>query len=181
MTNYLLRRFVLAFFTIWAISLLSFFIIQLPENTVLEQFIELAKQGELGGGDSEEQEKRLKEYMGIDKPIHIRYIDWVWPMIRYGELGLSFEIFNFFHERTVKEMIGDRIFTTIALTLFTALITWTLSIPIGIYSAVRQHSVGDYVFTFIGFTCLAVPDFLLGLLLMYFAYAYFEQSVGGLL
>ena len=181
MTNYLLRRFVLAFFTIWAISLLSFFIIQLPENTVLEQFIELAKQGELGGGDSEEQEKRLKEYMGIDKPIHIRYIDWVWPMIRYGELGLSFEIFNFFHERTVKEMIGDRIFTTIALTLFTALITWTLSIPIGIYSAVRQHSVGDYVFTFIGFTGLAVPEFLLGLLLMYFAYAYFEQSVGGLL
>ena len=78
-------------------------------------------------------------------------------------------------------MIGDRIFTTIALTLFTALITWTLSIPIGIYSAVRQHSVGDYVFTFIGFTGLAVPDFLLGLLLMYFAYAYFEQRVGGLL
>ena len=102
MTNYLLRRFVLAFFTIWAISLLSFFIIQLPENTVLEQFIELAKQGELGGGDSEEQEKRLKEYMGIDKPIHIRYIDGGWPMIRHGELGLSFEIFNFFHERTVK-------------------------------------------------------------------------------
>ena len=64
------------------------------------------------------------------------------------------------------------------LTGFTIMVTWTMAVPIGIYSAVRQHSVGDYVFTFIGFTGLAIPDFLLGLVLMYIAFAYFEQSVG---
>ena len=77
-------------------------------------------------------------------------------------------------------MIGDRLWTTVALTGFTILFTWTMAIPIGIYSAVRQHSVGDYVFTFVGFSGLAVPDFLLGLVLMYIAFAYFDQNVGGL-
>ena len=81
---------------------------------------------------------------------------------------------------SVKQVIGDRIWTTIGLTGFTIMVTWTLAIPIGIYSAVRQHSVGDYLFTFMGFTGLAVPDFLLGLVLLYIGYAYFDQSVGGL-
>ena len=81
---------------------------------------------------------------------------------------------------TVKSLVSNRIWTTIVLTGFTVLVTWTFAIPIGIYSAVRQHSVGDYVFTFVGFAGLAVPDFLLGLVLMYIALAYFGQSVGGL-
>jgi peptide/nickel transport system permease protein len=80
----------------------------------------------------------------------------------------------------VKEVIADRLWTTVALTGFTIVVTWTFAIPIGIYSAVRQHTVGDYVFTFVGFTGLAVPDFLLGLVLMYLAFAYLDQSVGGL-
>ena len=92
-------------------------------------------------------------------------------MVPYGGLG---------NQRAVKEVIGDRLFTTIALTGFTVLVTWTFAIPVGIYSAVRQHSVGDYLFTFVGFSGLAVPDFLLGLVMMYVAFAYFDQSVGGL-
>ena len=80
----------------------------------------------------------------------------------------------------VKEIIGDRLWLTIVLSGFTIMVTWMLAIPIGIYSAVRHHSIGDYAFTFIGFAGLAVPDFLLGLVLMYVAYAYFDQSVGGL-
>lgn len=83
-------------------------------------------------------------------------------------------------EKPVKEVVGDRIWTTVALTGFTVIFTWTFAIPIGIYSAVRQHSVGDYVFTFLGFSGLAVPDFLLGLVLMYLAFAYLNMSVGGL-
>jgi peptide/nickel transport system permease protein len=83
-------------------------------------------------------------------------------------------------ERPVKELIGDRILITIVLTGFTILVTWTFAIPVGIYSAIRQHSIGDYVFTFLGFSGLAVPDFLLGLVLMYVAFAYFDQTVGGL-
>ena len=80
----------------------------------------------------------------------------------------------------VKQLLGDRLWITVVLTGFTVIVTWTFALPVGIYSAVRQHSVGDYVFTFLGFSGLAVPDFLLGLVLMYVAFAYFNQSVGGL-
>lgn len=180
MAAYLARRVLLGIFTIWVISVLSFVILQLPENQVIEKYIEMARGGELDVGNNEETLVRLKAYLGADQPIHIRYFNWVWPMLTRGELGLSFEIYNYAYERTVKEIIGDRIWTTVALTGFTVLVTWTLAIPIGIYSAVRQHSVGDYVFTFLGFTGLAVPDFLLGLVLMYWALAYLGMSVGGL-
>ena len=84
------------------------------------------------------------------------------------------------YQGTIKKIIGDRLWMTVALTSFTIIVTWTFAIPVGIYSAVRQHSIGDYTFTLLGFTGLAVPDFLLGLVLMYLAYAYFDQSVGGL-
>ena len=83
-------------------------------------------------------------------------------------------------DELVKKLLEDRFRLTVVLAAFTAIVTWTFAIPIGIYSAIRQHSVGDYVFTFIGFSGLAVPDFLLGLVLMYLAFAYFDQSVGGL-
>ena len=151
MLSYLIRRILLGIFTVWVISMLSFAILQLPENQVIEKYIELARGGELDVGNSDETLARLKAYLGADQPLHIRYFNWVWPMLTCGELGLSFEIYNYAYERTVKETIGDRIWTTIALTGFTILVTWTLAIPIGIYSAVRQHSVGDYVFTFLGF------------------------------
>ena len=81
---------------------------------------------------------------------------------------------------TNKSLLAERIPFTIVLTGFTIMFTWTFAIPIGIYSAVRQHSIGDYALTFLGFTGIAVPDFLLGLVLMYFFFAYFNQSVGGL-
>ena len=87
---------------------------------------------------------------------------------------------NSHRQENIKEIIREPIKLTIALTAFTIAFTWIIGIPIGIYSAVRQHTIGDYVFTFIGFSGLAVPDFLLGLLLMYVFFAYFDMSVGGL-
>ena len=83
-------------------------------------------------------------------------------------------------EQPIKWIIGDRIWITIVLTGFTVIVTWSFALPVGIYAAVRQHSVGDYVFTVLGFTGLAVPDFLLGLVLLYVGFAYFNQNVGGL-
>ena len=180
MLSYIAKRLLLGIFTVWVISALSFVILQLPENQVIERYIELARGGELYVGNNEETLARLKAYLGADQPLHVRYINWVWPMISRGDLGLSFEIYNYAYERTVKEIIGDRIWTTVVPTGFTVLVTWTFAIPVGIYSAVRQHSVGDYVFTFLGFSGLAVPDFLLGLVLMYWALAYLGWSVGGL-
>ena len=122
----------------------------------------------------------LRLRLGLDQPKYVRYSKWVWALLQ-GDLGQTMVPYGGLgNQRPVKEIIGDRLFTTIVLTGFTIMVTWIFSIPIGIYSAVRQQSLGDYVFTFIGFSGLAVPDFLLGLVLMYVAFAYFDMNVGGL-
>ena len=121
----------------------------------------------------------LRSYLGLDQPQYIRYLKWV-ANLAQGDLGLSFQVHHEEIEMPVKHLLEDRLWLTVVLTAFTVIVTWTFAIPVGIYSAVRQHSVGDYVFTFLGFSGLAVPDFLLGLVLMYAAFAYFDQSVGGL-
>jgi peptide/nickel transport system permease protein len=182
MLAYMARRLGLAVFTIWIITLFGFLVIQLPEGDAIDRYLDLL---ELGGGgehmNSEKIAQNLRAYAGYDQPMPVRYGKWMWNMM-HGDLGRSFLWYqgDFPQETPVKELVGDRIWTTVALSAFTILVTWTLAIPIGIYSAVRQHTIGDYVFTLIGFSGLAVPDFLLGLVLMYVAFAYFGQSVGGL-
>jgi peptide/nickel transport system permease protein len=96
-------------------------------------------------------------------------------LIAQGQFGLSFE-----YGRPVAEVIGDRLWLTILLSAGAILVTWGLALPIGIYSAVRQYSVGDYAFTLVGFIGLAVPNFLLALIVMYFGFRLFNLNVGGL-
>ena len=179
MVGYIVRRLLLAAFTMWTITVLAFVVIQLPEgDTVTKKLDSLMQNGDPVALDMADD---LREYFGLNSPMHIRYFKWISNMVR-GDLGISYRFYcGGPREKLVKELIGERIQMTILLTGFTILVTWTFAIPVGIYSAVRQHSVGDYFFTFIGFSGLAVPDFLLGLVLMYVAFAYFNQSVGGLI
>jgi peptide/nickel transport system permease protein len=176
---YIARRLILSVFTIFVISVLSFFIMELPPGDAASKYIDrLMLSGEafsMALGES------LRKDMGLDKPVAQRYVFWIGNVMQ-GNLGHSYQYFcsSSPRQRLVKELISDRIWTTIALTGFTVIFTWSFAIPIGIYSAVRQHSIGDYVVTTLGFTGLAVPDFLLGLVLMYLAFAYLDQSVGGL-
>ena len=132
-------------------------------------------------GHTEERMNAMRNYLGLDQPMYIRYIKWIWRLFQ-GDLGRSFlgTISYSAVDKPVKNLIGDRLWLTVVLTGFTIMVTWTFAIPVGIYSGVRQHSVGDYTFTLLGFTGLAVPDFLLGLVLMYVGYSMFDQSVGGL-
>jgi peptide/nickel transport system permease protein len=179
MLAYIARRLILSVFTIFIISVLSFFIMELPPGDAATKYIDrLMMSGEdfsMALGAS------LRRDMGLDKPVAQRYVFWIGNVMR-GNLGHSYQYFcsSTPRQRPVKELVSDRIWTTIALTGFTVVFTWSFAIPIGIYSAVRKHSIGDYVFTTLGFTGLAVPDFLLGLVLMYVAFAYLDQSVGGL-
>ncbi len=179
MLAYIARRLILSVFTIFVISVLSFFIMELPPGDAASKYIDrLMLSGEafsMALGES------LRKDMGLDKPVAQRYVFWIGNVMQ-GNLGHSYQYFcsSSPRQRLVKELISDRIWTTIALTGFTVIFTWSFAIPIGIYSAVRQHSIGDYVVTTLGFTGLAVPDFLLGLVLMYLAFAYLDQSVGGL-
>ena len=181
MGAYLIRRFLLAILTISVISVLSFVIIQVPPGDSVDAFERMWEQS--GLPLSEARVAQIRGSMGLDEGIHIQYGKWMGRLVR-GDLGMTYinrqSAGSATYERPVTDLLQDRVWTTIALMGATILFTWTLSIPIGIYSAVRQHSVGDYTFTFLGFTGLAVPDFLLGLVLMYIAYAYFDESVGGL-
>ncbi|MDP6063545.1 MAG: ABC transporter permease [SAR202 cluster bacterium] len=184
MIGYISRRLVLAAFTVVMISMLAFFIIELPEGDLAsKRFQRTMFQSGNSEAMADEIIAELRLYLGLDKPIYVRYGKWIWRMVRHGDLGRSYgsPAGGLVNLERVTSVIGDRLWLTVALTGFTILFTWTFAIPIGIYSAIRQHSVGDYVFTFMGFTGLAVPDFLLGLVLMYVAFAYFDQNVGGLL
>jgi len=179
MTAYLARRLILALFTIWVISILTFVIIELPAGDTADAVMNnLMDQGSTAY--SPEVAENLRRYLGLDQPQYIRYLKWVGNLLQ-GDPGYSMNPRSSPDSiRPIKRQIGDRLWITVALTGFTILVTWTFAIPVGIYSAVRQHSVGDYVFTLAGFTGLAVPDFLLGLVLMYIGFAYLNQSVGGL-
>ena len=172
MVGFMTRRMGLAVLTIAAISVLSFVIIQLPKGDYIDNYI-LTLELE-GIPISLEEAEALRAYYGMDKPLAFQYLKWIGRMLG-GDFGYSYQL-----EIPVKKLIAERLLFTVVLTGTTVLVTWTFAIPVGIYSAVRQHSVGDYTFTFLGFTGLAVPDFLLGLLLMYLAFAYLDISVGGL-
>ena len=179
MARYVVRRLILSFFTVWIISIAAFIIIELPPGDTIDRMYDRATRTHTEMV-AKEMLVELRLRLGLDQPKYVRYSKWVWALLQ-GDLGQTMVPYGGLgNQRPVKEIIGDRLFTTIVLTGFTILVTWIFSIPIGIYSAVRQQSLGDYVFTFIGFSGLAVPDFLLGLVLMYVAFSYFDMNVGGL-
>ncbi len=172
MLGYFVRRLMMALLTIWAISLISFIIIQLPPGDYITAYIaQLETQGTVV---LEEEAQNLRLQYGLDKPFIVQYYKWL-RMASRGNFGVAME-----YNLPVIDVIGDRLALTAALTFVTTIFTWILAIPIGIYSAVRQYSVGDYSFTFVGFIGLAVPNFLLALVVLYVGFAWFGASVGGL-
>jgi len=170
--SYLVRRLLLAILTVWAVSVLSFIIIRLPPGDYVTAYI--AEQAAMGTMVSDQEAANLRAEYGLDSPLYVQYVKWVGLMAR-GNFGESME-----WRRPVMDVIGDRLTLTVVLSVASILFTWVLAIPIGIYSAVRQYSLGDYVFTFIGFIGLAVPSFLLALVLMYLGFKYLNMDVGGL-
>ena len=176
MGAYIVRRTLLAVLTIFAISFLSFVIIQLPEGDYVDWYVEAAEIGK-ETKVTPEQAAMLRAEFGLDRPMIVQYWTWISNILLKADFGYHFAGGV---RSSVKTIIVETLPPTIFLTLFTIVITWVFAIPIGVYSAMRQHTIGDYTFTFLGFTGLAVPDFLLGLVLMYFFFAYFDMSVGGL-
>lgn len=173
MLRFLLKRVVSLVVTLFAVSLVAFAIIQLPEGDFLTSYI--ANLGSDGQATSQELVDRLREQYGLDQPIIIQYGKWMSNILFKGDFGQSFE-----WDRPVEEVVASRMMTTLMISVVTLMVTWIIALPIGIYSAVKQYSPGDYLATFIGFIGVAVPDFLISLVLMYIAFKYFNQSVGGL-
>jgi len=172
MLQYILRRVLLAIPTLLVISIVSFILIQLPPGDFLSSYAaNLAATGEEVSG---EQLAQLREAYGLDQPIYVQYFKWMRGIL-HGDFGLSLE-----WRVPVEQLIWERMALTVALSGFTMIFTWLLAIPIGVYSATHQYSPGDYVATFIGFVGLGVPSFMIALVLMWIAYAWFGFDVGGL-
>ncbi|NPV07505.1 MAG: ABC transporter permease [Anaerolineae bacterium] len=172
MLEYIGRRLLLMVMTLIVISVLSFAIIQLPPGDFLTAYIERLE--ESGLTRDQAVIESLKKRYGLDQPIYVQYGKWVWGML-HGDFGQSF-LFN----RPVGELIWERLGLTMAVSFAAMVFNWVVALPIGIYSAVRQYSIGDYVATFIGFIGLAIPNFMLALILMWLAFSLFGANVGGL-
>ena len=159
--------------TLLVISILVFIIIQLPPGDYLESYIaELQSQGE---SVDDAKIKFLRQEYGLDKPLYEQYFVWAKGLLR-GDLGYSFEF-----DLPVNEVVGDRMFLTVVISLVTIVFTWMIAFPIGIYSATHQYSWGDYGLSLLGFLGLATPNFLLALVMLYLANVYFGTSIGGLM
>lgn len=173
MLRYIVYRLLAAIPTLLLISALVFFIIELPPGDYFETYVaELQAQGETVDPKKIEY---LKEQYGFDKPLLERYVTWVAGMLQ-GDYGYSFE-----YELPVSDVVGDRLYLTIVVSMVTIIFTWLIAFPIGIYSATHQYSWGDYGLTFLGLLGLATPNFLLALILLYLANVWFGTSIGHLM
>lgn len=172
MLAYLARRLILALLTMWAVSVLSFTVIQLPPGDYITSYI--AQMSSSGSAVSLEEAEALRQQYGLDQPMTIQYVRWM-SMVLRGNFGMAME-----YGRPVSDVIGDRLALTMVVSIAAIILTWVLALPIGVYSAVRQYSIGDYIATSIGFIGLAVPSFMLALVLMYLGFRFFGANVGGL-
>ncbi|MGF1624958.1 MAG: ABC transporter permease [Alphaproteobacteria bacterium] len=172
MIRYVAHRLLVMVPTLLVISFLVFVIIQLPPGDVFSNMVnELRAQGERG----QAQLEYLRQTYGFDRPFVEQYLSWLWGLLN-GNFGYSFDL-----QRPVSQVVGERFLFTFILNFFTILFIWVAAFPIGVYSAVYQYSVGDYLATFIGYLGLAVPNFLLAIIMLYFANVWFGTDIGGLM
>ena len=172
MLSFIIRRLLYMIIILLAVSLVAFIIIQLPPGDYLTSFM---KSLELRGMKlTTDQILTLERKFGLNTPVYLQYFKWVWNML-HGDFGVSLQ-----WNEPVSKLIGERLALSVTISLLTLLFTYVVAIPIGIYSATHQYSIADYGFTVFGFTGLAIPNFLLALVLMFFFYKYFGLSAGGL-
>ena len=172
MLQYIIRRIIYLIPTIIAISLISFIIIELPPGDYLSSM--LANMQAQGENVDEMVLEAFKRQYGLDQPAYMRYLKWVWQSL-HGNFGQSFE-----WKVPVSQVIGDRLTLTIVISLAALLFTWVVALPIGIYSATHQYTAADYVFSLLSFVGRGIPEFMVALVLLWFAFSRFGVNLGGL-
>ena len=172
MAQYITRRLLNMLITLALISIISFAIIQLPPGDYLTSYI--AQLRAAGEEVNEELIESLRMQYGLGKTPVQQYFKWVWNFVQ-GNMGQSF-----IYDRPVNDLIWERLGLTFMIATTSLVFTWLLALPIGIYSAVRQYSLGDYLFTFLSFIGLAIPNFMLALALMFTSFKWLGLDVGGL-
>ncbi|MBN1934069.1 MAG: ABC transporter permease [Anaerolineae bacterium] len=172
MLAYIVRRALYMLLMLIMGSVVSFMVITLPPGDYMTSYIQQLKAQ--GSDVSIDQEVALRRQYGLDYPLPVQYFKWITQLLQ-GNMGRSFQ-----WGKQVNDVLKDRIMPTILISLATLVVTYAIAIPIGIYSAVRQYSILDYLFTVIGFAGVSVPEFLLALVLMFYAYRNFGITIGGL-
>jgi peptide/nickel transport system permease protein len=174
MAAYIVRRLAYAILSVFLISIISFIVIELPEGDFATAYV--ARMSSSVSPERREQVmKNLRHRYGLDGPIHMRYFKWIWGILSEGDFGMSFN-----WNRPVSTLIKERLPLTIVIGLVTLFFQLVVAIPIGIYTAVKQHSAVDYFFTFVSFFGKSVPSFLLALIIMVFLFNVLGFSIGGL-
>ncbi len=174
MLDYIVKRALWAIPTLIAVSFISFIIIQLPPGDYVTAMV--AEMRNQGNFISVEQEEVLRTQLGLNDPILLQYWRWISDIIFHGDFGQSFH-----WNAPVSELIWGRLSITLVLSSLSLVFTWIIAIPVGVYSATRQYSIFDYVFTVFGFLGKGIPDFLLALVLMWVGFAWLNMDVGGLM
>ena len=172
MTRYILQRLALLPLLMLVYSFVIFAIIQAPPGDFLTAYV--ATLASSGSSLSAEQIAAMRAQYGLDQPFFVQYLLWLEHLI-HGNFGLSLE-----YQRPNADLIGEVLGLTLALAVFSFVLTWALAIPAGIYSATHPRSIGDHVLTVINYVGVATPNFMLALVLMWVAFAYFDINVTGL-
>lgn len=173
MVQAFLQRLLYMALTLWLVSVVAYVVIQLPPGDYAEAYVTAKQQS--GGAVDQGEVQNMRRMLGIDRPWYQQYLAWAGGILLRGDFGYSFE-----WRRPVAEVIGERLPLTLALAAMTLVFMYAVALPIGIYSAVRQYSMTDHVFSLIGYIGLATPNFLLALVFMYLGQQWYGQSVGGL-
>jgi peptide/nickel transport system permease protein len=173
MFAYIVRRLLIMIPTLFLISVISFAALQLPPGDYLTSYAaQLTTQGEYIDQQSLDS---LRERYGLGEPIYVQYGKWVWGIVTRGDWGQSME-----WQRPVKDLIWEALGLTVALAVFSLLISWLIAIPMGVYSATHQYSMPDYLMSIFSFLGVGVPAFMWALIIMYFAQTQLGLNVGGL-
>jgi peptide/nickel transport system permease protein len=173
MKGYVARRFLYMLLLLWMGSMVSFLVITLPPGDYISYYVDRVSMS--GAIVNEEDLAGLRTFYGLDQPVYVQYAKWMFRVLQ-GDLGRSFA----WNNRPVAELIWERLAMTILVAFGSLIVTYALAIPIGVYSAVKQYSIPDYLVTFFGFIGLSVPPFLLALVVMMFFNTTFGVSIGGL-
>ena len=172
MTRYILQRLALLPLLMVIYSFVIFVIIQAPPGDFLTAYV--ATLASSGSSISSEQIQALRQQYGLDQPMIVQYVLWVQHLL-HGDFGLSLE-----YQRPNADLIGEQLGLTVALALFAFVLTWAIAVPAGIYSATHPRSWVDHALTVVNYVGVATPNFMLALILMWVAFAYFDISVTGL-
>ncbi len=172
MLSYLARRMGYMVVLLVLVSIVAFAIITLPPGDYVTT--QIANLEASGAEVDEALLENLRHEYGLDKPLYVQYGLWIWKFL-HGDFGRSF-----LYNRPVNELIGERLTLTMIISVLTLIFTYAVAVPIGIFSATNQYSLLDYTFSFVGFIGLAMPNFLLALILMFVGFKYFGFNMGGL-